>query len=167
MNKKIIKKIWLIISLIIFNMISFPLFIYAKDNIEVKWFNIIPEITEEETSKVNDAIKEIWQTWWEVRDKYNKKAKEWDNDPSKQIASWIMTRDTIMDYIVFVVKFLSQLGLLVGTWFIMFAWYKYMLSVFNWWKTPTETIKNAIIWVIIVIFSYAIMKILTSFIWIS
>ena len=42
-----------------------------------------------------------------------------------------------------------------------------MVSVFNWGKLPTETVKNAIIWVIIVIFSFAIMKTLTSFIGLS
>ena len=167
MTKKLIKKIWITITFIIFNAICFPLFIFAKDDLEVKWFNILPELTSGQVSNVNKKIEEIWQTWWNVWKAYNE-ATSWNKlSTQEQIASWIMNRDTLMDYIVFVVKFLSQLGLTVGMWFIMYAWYKYMLSVFNGWKTPTETIKNAIIWVIIVIFSYAIMKTLTSLIWIS
>jgi hypothetical protein len=78
-----------------------------------------------------------------------------------------MTWNTIMDYLVFVVKFLSQLWLLVGVVFIIYAWYQYMLSVFKNSWTPSKTVKNAIIWVLIVVFSYAIMKTLTSIIWIS
>jgi hypothetical protein len=83
-----------------------------------------------------------------------------------QLASGIMNRDTIMKYLEFIVKFLSQLWMAVWVIFIMFAWYKYMVSIFNWQKTWAGTIKNAIIWVIIVIFSYAILKTLTSLVWI-
>ena len=128
-------------------------------------FTIIPEIKEEEISQVNEAIEKIWSKWWDVWDNYNEKA---DNlTTNQQVASWIMNWSTIMNYLVFVVQFLSQLWLAVGVLFIMYAWYKYMVSVFNGGKLPTETVKNAIIWVIVVIFSYAILKTMTSLIWIS
>ena len=78
-----------------------------------------------------------------------------------------MDRDVIIDYLKFVVKFLSEAWLAVWVIFIMLAWYKYMIAVFNWLKAPTGTIKNAIIWVIIIIFSYAILKTLTSLVGIS
>lgn len=139
---------------------------YAQnDDLKVNGFNILPELTESETSKINESIDAIWNTWRNVRNEYNKTAAELTT--SQQIASWIMNRDTIMNYLVFIIKFLSQLWLVVGFGFIMYAWYKYMLSVFSWWKTPSSAIKNAIIWIIIVIFSYAIMKTLTSIIGIS
>lgn len=167
MIKKLIKKIWIITVFTILT-INIPFIVSAADkDIDVDWFNILPELSSWDIWKVNEAIKEIWESWWGVRDKYNKKAKEWDKDPSKQIASWIMTRDTIMNYLVFVVRFLSQLWLLVWTWFIIYAWYEYMISVFNWWKTPRAKLGNAIIWIIIIIFSYAIMRTLTSLIGIS
>ena len=165
MSKKLIKKIWIIITFIILT-INTPFIVSAADDdLEVDWFNILPELTEKEISNVNEKITAIWKTGWNVWKTYNDAASSMST--SEQIASWIMNRDTIMNYLVFVVKFLSQLGLVVGTWFIMYAGYKYMLSVFSGGKTPSETIKNAIIWVIIVIFSYAIMKTLTSLIWIS
>lgn len=168
MTKKLIKKIWIFITFITLNVTILPLFTLAQnEEIEVDWFNILPELSEKEITDVNQKITEIWQTWWNVWEKYNEIANSWNFTTSQQIASWIMNRDTIMNYLVFIVKFLSQLWLVVWTWFIIYAWYKYMLSVFNGWKVPSETIKNAIIWVIIVIFSYAIMKTLTSLIWIS
>lgn len=157
--------IWTIKMLVLaMAIIFFPAITNANDN-DLDGFEIIPKLTWWQIDEVNQAISGISSAAWEVRSRYNKEAEKLKT--SQQIASWIMTRDTIMNYIVFVVQFLSQLWLLVWAWFIMFAWYKYMLSVFNWWKTPASTLKNAIIWVIIVIFSYAIMKILTSIIWLT
>lgn len=148
--------------------VSYGVFAAGGDSdLEVDWFNILPELEESEVKDVSQKINEIWQTWWAVWDKYNEIASSKDFTASKQIASWIMNRDTIMNYLVFIVQFMSQLWLVVWTLFIMYAWYEYMLSVFKWWKLPTETVKNAIIWVIIVIFSYAILKTLTSLIGIS
>ena len=136
-----------------------------NNDLEVEWFNIMPELTDEQIGKVDTAIKEIWQTWWNVWNKYNEEAEKLTT--SQQIASWIMNRDTLMDYLWFLIKFISQLGIVVCTAFIMIAWYKYMVSVFTWWQTPKSTLINAIVWVIIVIFSYAIMRILTSVIWLT
>ena len=170
MNKKNllknITKIWIIISSIIFNIIAIPHNIHAQNNdLKVDWFNIMPELTEKEINSGNNAIEAIWKTWWKVWYEFNKAAEELTTQ--QQIATWIMNWNTIMNYLVFIVQFLSQLWLVVWFGFIMYAWYKYMLSVFSWWKTPSSAIKNAIIWIIIVIFSYAIMKTLTSIIGIS
>ena len=134
-----------------------------ESDLKVNWFNIMPEVEDE--AKLNAQIKAVWSEWWYVWDHYNDEVTRMST--SEQVASWIMNWDTIYNYLVFVVQFLSQLWLVVWVVFIMYAGYMYMVSVFKWWKTPTETVKNAIIWVIIVIFSYAIMKTLTSFIGLS
>lgn len=168
MKKNVSKKIWLIItSFYIFCTILIPNNIKADNDLEVDWFNILPELTESEISWINKKIEDIWQTWWHVREKYNDYASGMST--SDKIASWIMDWDTIMDYIVFLINFLSQLWITVWVVFIMFAWYKYMVSVFDWWKAwnSSSIVKNAIIWVVIVIFSYAIMRILTSVIWLT
>lgn len=159
MGKKLL--IWILIFAMAF--LSIPTITNAdNEKLDVNWFDIMPKLKPEEVSEVNAAIQEIWSEGWKVWENYNKNASGMTT--SQQIASWIMTRNTILNYIIFIVKFLSQLWLLVWAWFIMFAWYKYMVTVFTWAKTGS-TLKNAIIWVIIVIFSYAIMAILTSIIW--
>lgn len=170
MNKKNllknVTKIWIAILFIIFSITLIPHNIYAEENdLKVEWFNIMPELTEKEIESGNAAVITIWQSWWEVRKNYNKAASGLST--SQQIATWIMNWDTIMNYLVFIVQFLSQLWLFVGFWFIMYAGYTYMLSVFNWKQAKSSTITNAIIWIAIVIFSYAIMRILTSIIGIS
>lgn len=163
--QKIFKKIWITILFSIFITILIPNNIHAQGDLEVDWFNILPELSDSAIDDVNEQMYKIWYEWGHVRENYNDVADKIET--SEQIASWIMNRNTIMNYLVFIVKFLSQLWLVVWFWFIMYAWYKYILSVFEWGKTPTSTIKNAIIWIIIVIFSYAIMKTLTSIIGIS
>lgn len=166
---RIIKKIWIVSVLAVF---IFPsaVQIYAADEweIEVDWFNILPELEDETISDINEKIKEIWENAGRVMDNYRQAASGRNDDPWKQIQSWIMNWGTITNYITFVIKFLSQVWIAVWALFIMIAWYRYMISVFKWWQAPkSSSIINAIIWVIIVIFSYAIMRTLTSIIWLT
>ena len=132
-----------------------------------KQLGIMQDLTESEVAEAKKAIEEIWDEPWNVMNKYRDIADRWNGRLWMQMLTWIMNWNTIPNYLVFVVQFLSDLWLVVGVLFIMYAWYKYMISVINGWKVPNETVKNAIIWVIIVIFSYAILKTLTSLIWIS
>jgi len=156
------KKLIIFIVLMVSTVIMLPndLYVHADDE-----FSIIKKAKIVTTRD----IKEIWAEWWKVMDKYRKGAAELDWNAGEQLATWIMSWNTILNYLVYIVQFLSQLWLLVWVVFIMYAWYKYMVSVFVGWQTngASSTLKNAIIWVIIVIFSYAIMKTFTSFIWIS
>lgn len=159
---KVIKKITLLIALILSSIIILP------NNINVQAagdeFSIIKK-----TNVTSDDLKEIWSEWWKVMEKYRKAADEMDKNasPGEQIGAWIMSRNTIYNYLVFFVQYLSQLWLVVWVIFIMYAWYRYMTSVFTWKSAPTDVLSNAIIWVLIVIFSYAIMRILTWFIWLT
>lgn len=165
MKRKIIKKIWIFIVLSIFSFFILPNITNAGDDeIPIDGFNIIPELESWEVEEIWRNVEEIWKNPWKVWDKYNEIAASDNFTTSQQLSSWIMNRDTILNYLTFIIKFLSQLWLLVWTIFIMIAWYKYVVSLFNWWKVPSESVKNAIIWIIIVIFSYAIMRILTSFV---
>ena len=163
--KKALKRFIIITALSAFCIISYSNITNAASNLKVKWFNIMPEISAEDTARLNAEITDIGSVGWHVWENYNDAAGRIPTD--SQVASWIMNRDTIMNYLVFIVQFLSQLGLVVWAAFIMYAGYKYIVSLFEWWKVPSATVKNAIIWILVVIFSYAIMKILTSFIWLS
>ena len=140
-----------------------PINSYA-DEMDVE-FSILPALTDTGVDDVNEQIYKIWYEWWHVWENYNDVASK--IEIQEQLNSWIMNWNTILDYLAYIVKFLSQLWLVVWVVFIMFAWYKYMTSVFTWWKPSSNMVKNAIIWVIIVIFSYTIMKTLTSIIWLS
>lgn len=145
----IILGIWLFIA---------PFYVNAQEE------DIHP-LNEEETHNVNSRINIIWSKWWNVRTNYRLAVKELSL--SERWAWWIITRDDIPIFLTLIVGFLCELWLVVWVIFIMYAWYKYIFSIFTWTQTSTRTIKNAIIWVIIIIFSYAILKTLTSLVWIS
>lgn len=161
--KKMFRKIVWASAILISCWFLLPISAYA-DDMDVE-FTILPALEDGEITETNDKIKKIWEEWWKVNENYVATAKELKLP--QQLNSWIMNWDTILDYLAYIVKFLSQLWLVVWVVFIMYAWYKYMVSVFTWWKPSSKAVKNAIIWVIIVIFSYAIMKTLTSIIWLS
>lgn len=124
-------------------------------------FEIIPKATS--GNKVENAVEAVGASWWNVRDIYNTKASELNN-VGDQIASGIMTRDTLLNYIVYLVRFLSQIGLVIGVLMIIYAGYLYASSIFS----PSNmskgkaAITNAIIGVLVIAFSYAIIKLLTS-----
>jgi len=163
-NKKLLKKIWLSIVIGICSFAVIPNHIYADDTESITDFNIMPKLEDKEIEDVNKEVESIGQNGWHVWEKYNDVAPTFTT--SQQVASWIMNRDTIMNYLVFIVQFLSQLGMAVWLIFIMYAGYKYMTNVFKG-KTWKQPLINTILWIVIIIFSYAIMKILTSFVWLS
>jgi len=75
-----------------------------------------------------------------------------------------MDRNTILKYVAYVVSFASQIGLLIGAAMIVYAGYLYATNVFTGKGTSdgNTAIKNAIIGVLVVTFSYAIMKFFTA-----
>lgn len=166
MRKYMLKKIWIIAMIGFFSFIILPYKANWADDMDVEWFNIMPELTDEQIQTVDEKIGDIWSEPWRIWTKYNKEAEELST--KEQVASWIMNWDTIMNYLVFLVQFLSQLWLVVWTIFIIYAWYKYITSAFMGWKwADSKIIIRAITWILIIIFSYAIMRILTSFIWLT
>lgn len=126
-------------------------------------FLIIPEA--EDPSDVAEIVDNIGERWWQVSDRYNQQANEID-DIGTAFSSWVITRDTILDYVVYLIRFLSQLGLLIGAIMIIYAWYIYGTAVFNDNNVSKgkDAIGKAILWTIIIVFSYAIVRLLSSLI---
>ncbi len=124
---------------------------------------IIP--TPKESSNVPSSVEQIW-VWWQVWDKYNERAVALSWDLWAQMASGVFTWDTLLDYLAYLIKFLSEVGIFVWACFIVYAWYLYATSIFSsdsWATSKWNTaIKNAIIWIIVITFSYAIMKAITA-----
>jgi hypothetical protein len=158
MTKKLFKRIWLLLWRLCLLLPIF--FVKADENLSV-----IDKVTDEEANHINQRIKFISATPWKVR--INIHNAHEDLSFSERWAGWILEIDDIMNYMVQIIQFLSQLGLVVWTIFIMYAGYKYMFSAFGKGGVSSKIIVNAIVWVLIIIFSYAIMRILTSVIWLT
>lgn len=118
--------------------------------------SIIPEWS---TDNAWQKVKEV-SVWWQVWKNYRDIVNSWNLSLWDKFASGIMSRDTILDYVVYLIEFLSWIGLLIGAVAIIYVWYdKLALQYFKW--TPKWVIA-VIIWVIVLSFSYAIIKALRS-----
>ncbi len=137
--------------------------LYTPTYAETNDFYIIPKVEEDPS----DMVERISNSWWKVRDQYDYEAYEmwWSQKNNRnlwqQMASWVMTRDTLIDYTVYALRFMSQISLIV--WALMFIYngYQYVAYGISWENPSSESIKHAVIWILIVIFSYALMRILT------
>jgi hypothetical protein len=96
-------------------------------------------------------------------EKYNELASGDTLSLPEKFAAGIFSRTTILDYITYLVRFLLQIGLVVGALMIIYAGYQYATNIFGGKSTQGNVaIKNAIIGVLVVIFSYAIIKLFTA-----
>lgn len=136
---------------------------------EDPWFEIIPWATNSNVwqivTNVNKGGK-VWENYkntayWEETtwSDNNKRVRQWWNlSLWDQFASGIMTWDTILDYVVYLVKFLWQLALLSGA--LMLIYYGY--------KKATEHLKfdwvmwRVVIWILVISFAYVIVKLIWS-----
>lgn len=157
--EKYMKKLLSILFLFVYWSTFFGWVIFAW---EQKPFEIIPDV---ETIGRENQVEKLWTPWVETdfRSGYNT---YWDKLSKKkdlwaQLASWIVTRDTVLILLTNLVKFISNASLVFGSLMFIYAWYLYVTSIFTWDNSgkANEAIKNAVIWVVIVIFSYAIQKI--------
>jgi len=120
---------------------------------------IIPE-SEVSDGEIEGAVQKVSESKdvWKEYNSQSKSLKTW-----WQFASGIMNWNTILDYAVYLVSFLFQVGILIWALMIIYAWYIYWMWVYKWdvWKWAWA-VKFAIQWVLVVLFSYAIVKLLTS-----
>jgi len=150
MKSKLIKIILIWIMLTFFSFLNIQSSFAADDS-----WTIIPK-GDGGTSSSN--VKTAWKVWEE----YSWAAANisvWN-----AFASWIFSWDTIFKFLKHIAKVLSEMWLVIWAAMIIYAGYKYATWVFTWdaSKWWQDAVKWAIYWLLIVIFSYAIMKILLS-----
>ena len=114
---------------------------------------------------VEQMVKEVWSKPWKVWDNYNKQAEK--IDVGTAFATGIFSWDTIFEYFKYIAQLLSKIGLVVWAGMIIYAGYKYVIGVFtqDTSKSGKDTVKWAIYGLLIVIFSYAIMRLLMAIFW--
>lgn len=152
--------------------ISSPILTFAANTT----FDIIPQAGKDKTELWKDVecVAGKWE-WpecqkWTVRDRINNKAEVYDGtknpngkpDIGACFATGIFSWNCALDWIVYAIQFLSQLGILVWAWMIIYAWYKYATAVFTGKSPSMSMVKDAIIGVLIIVFAYAIIKLLTA-----
>ena len=124
-------------------------------------FVIIPK--DQSQTQTTKYVEQVSQSNGSVRDTYNEIAYgKLDNNVGAQLWSWIITRDTILDYLVYLIRFMSQIWLVIGAASIIYTWYQFAAYSFSWQQPKKELIVSAIEWVLIIAFSYAIIRIVTE-----
>lgn len=141
------KALWILA--ILFTVVSW--LVLADDDIA-----IIPEW---DTTLAAQKVKEV-SSWWNVWKIYRKIVDEENMSVWDQLASGIMNRDTILNYCVYIAKFLWEIALLAWAVAIIFLWYK-RITKNIFWDAP-KWILLVIIWLLIIIFAYAIIKLIWS-----
>ena len=119
-------------------------------------FEIIPA----STSDVWGKVEQVGSEWGKVRDNYKAISQSGHLWLGEQFASGIMNWDTILSYISYLAKFLWQIALLIWAVSLIIFGYKKAtehLKKSGWWKFA-----NIIKWLLIVIFSYVIIRAIWS-----
>lgn len=96
--------------------------------------------------------------WWKVLEMQKDLA--WHLSLPDQFKTWIMNWDTILDYSAYLVKFLWELALFAWAVAIIFLWYK-RITKNVLWESPKGLVM-VIVWVLVVIFAYVIVKLIWS-----
>lgn len=130
--------------------------IHAQEND----FHILPEV--KDTTEINKAIEIIWKTPGSVMDNYKAQANS-DLTFAEKMAGGIMNRNTLLEYVAYLIRFLSQIGLVIGAAMIIYAGYQYAMNIFGGKESDgNSAIKYAIIGVLVISFSYAIIRFFTA-----
>lgn len=121
------------------------------------WFEIMPE----STNDPGKIVETIWKTGGKVWDTYKQQTENESLTLGDQFASGVMTWDTLLDYAVYLVKFIGQLALLAGAlWIIVFGYMKateHLKMSWGGWK-----LWKVVIWILVISFAYVIIKTIWS-----
>lgn len=127
-------------------------------------FELIPAVVDDwYGKKVEDLTQpgvKFWEEYNNQGDKYNA-----DRDLWAAMASGIITWDSILTVLTQIIKFIANTVLVVWSAMFIYAWYLYVTAVYSWdaqTSKANEAIKDAVIGVVLVIFSYAIQKIVVQ-----
>ena len=148
--------------------ISF-LWLYSFANLDRTQNNlhIIPQ-TSYSKQATSNIIKNIWdiESAGTVLERYSGAAAELEQkwDLGAAFETGVFSWNIVISYLVYLLRFISQLGLLIWAVMILYAGYQYATFIFGFWdpSKAKTTINRAIQWVLILVFSFAIWRGLTA-----
>ena len=129
--------------------------------------HIIPQ-TSYSKQATSNIIKNIWdiESAGTVLERYSGAAAELEQkwDLGAAFETGVFSWNIVISYLVYLLRFISQLGLLIWAVMILYAGYQYATFIFGFWdpSKAKTTINRAIQWVLILVFSFAIWRGLTA-----
>jgi hypothetical protein len=118
-------------------------------------FQIIPEVDEDKQDVVDQQISQpllsgdnFWDNYNKALDKVNKEPKKYGDKLAVCMRTGVCGRDVLLDVGVYLLRFIMQLALVVGSGMLIWSGYTYVLVAMGAQEKPEEAskaIKNAII----------------------
>lgn len=118
-------------------------------------FQIIPEVDEDKQDVVDQQISQpllsgdnFWDNYNKALDKVNKEPKKYGDKLAVCMRTGVCGRDVLLDVGVYLLRFIMQLALVVGSGMLIWSGYSYVLVAMGAQEKPEEAskaIKNAII----------------------
>lgn len=161
-----LKKLLMVIALI-------PLFLgvlgmVAPTPTYAQWAGNAFELIPEPQKPYADKVEELTKPWVKFWDKYNDHGdsfNKWKRDLWWAIGSGIITWDTILTLLTQIIKFIANASMVIGAGMFIYAGYLYVTAVYSWESQTSkanEAVKDAVIGIVLVIFSYSIQRIVVQ-----
>lgn len=118
-------------------------------------FQIIPEVDEDKQDVVDQQISQpllsgdnFWDNYNNALNKVSKEPKKYGDKLAVCMRTGVCGRDVLLDVGVYLLRFIMQLALVVGSGMLIWSGYSYVLVAMGAQEKPEEAskaIKNAII----------------------
>lgn len=140
-------------------------FSYAQNqDTDILNLKIIPTVQDKNNLDMSiiDQKWEAWNDsigfWYKYEKNTNLMQKKWDL--WWQIQWWFINISTILSFLAYLIRLISNIAIVAWAFFVIRWWYEYALQTFGGKAKTTEYIKNVFIGIFIMSFAYGIIKIL-------
>ena len=84
-----------------------------------------------------------------------------NNDLWWEIQWWFININTILTFLAYIIRLMSNVAIAAGAFFVVKGGYEYAMQTFGGKTKTTEYIKNVVMWIFIMSFAYGFIKILS------
>lgn len=147
--------------------------VFAQVGLPEDDFYIIPEATWkpkqaiDHVKKVMECTNEggVYTPVWEC---YNKELQTIESEGGNvlwyQLATGIISWKWVLFYIAYLIRFLAQMGMVIGAAMIIYTGYKYAISALKGEAAPglSNLLVNILLWLFLITASYGILKLITT-----
>ena len=117
-------------------------------------------IPKSDNSNLGQIVLDVWE-WWKVWDNYKDKSQDGSLSLWDQLASGIMTWDTILYYIVELIKWIWWIALLA--WALWIIYYGYVKATEHLKSSGGGKLWMVVVGILVISFAYVIVK----WVWVS
>lgn len=142
----------------------------ATQDTDILSLKIVP--TSKDATTMNSLVmRQKWQdadgtpltndnAWFRYKYENSTKQLQANKDLWSEIQWWFINFGTILTFLTYLIRLISNVAIVAGAFFVIKWGYEYALQTFGGKAKTTEYIKNVVIGIFIMSFSYGVIKIL-------